>query len=254
VIIRFSLLAVAAAASLPIEGEAPAFTLEATAPDDAQARLAKSRELVAILNPRPAMIEKNMQGWEAGLRKSLSMNPGAIKVEAEYPGVLDAAVDAGRPLARTYCERFVDASTEEKTKVFAERLALGEVQEALGFFSSGAGKRFTAALLANADPALLAEQAALDARTKGKTEIGANDLEKVLQPAAGKALEAASAEDLVEFMRFSRNPVAAKIAQAGAESDRLILARANNPDPEFLRQQNDVITAAIVKFVDAKKR
>lgn len=256
---RIGLLA-AAMAAMPAtawaQAPAPAGTPapSTAAPNaDRELRLARARTLVVLINPTQTFVEMNMRGWEAGIVQALGLNPTVISLEAKYPGIGAAAVDAARPIALGYAREFVAKAEAIKAEIFAETMSAAELAEAIAFYESPPGKRLIGRILMNMDPSALArDMASESAKTGQVASITSSQVARVEHQATQDALSATSAEDHVALLRFQQRPASTKMTAAAAESDRLILDMAQAPNPEWIRKQTEVINATILNYVDAR--
>jgi hypothetical protein len=239
------LIAPVAAAGQGSPPAAPAASAEA---------LAKARRILEITNPFDRLVEANMVGWEAAARKSISLEPSSATLEKAYPGIYDAAIEAGRPLARTYLSDFVRRSLDYKAALLAQRLSGPDLDSAFAFFDSPAGRRAIRGIYANADPAKFASDLAVRRRETGQAVTTVEDAVKIERDAASKMLADVSAEDQIAIMRFNRSPAGIKFTAAAREAEAKILDMANHPDRQWLARQQEAMQAAMIAFVDAKKK
>lgn len=219
-----------------------------------QAQLTRAKLLVSLINPEAMMIQKNMEGWEAAFVRTLELTPSVATLEAAYPGASKAALAAARPIASEYSREFVRKMLDDKARLFAERLTLAELETAIAFFESPAGRRFIANLLGNFDMAGTAEKVASKAVRNGDVTVEIKDLAQMQQSAAVKTAREISAEDQIAMMRFSQTEAGKKLARAGEEADRRAMETINNPDPDWVQRQGEAANAAIVAFVDARQK
>ncbi len=220
----------------------------------AEARLGRARSLAALATPPSLLLEANVKGWEAAMSRSLELNPAIATLESRYPGIAKAAVEAARPLARIYCQRFVAEVLEHKARLLAERLEIVELDMATAFFASPAGKRVVLRMLGNFDPLAMGAEVADRAASSGTSSISVERVREIERGAANAAMTETSADDHVALLRCQQNPVSAKYAAVALEADNYAIERANHPDPEWLRKQGEIVNAALLAFVDAKEK
>jgi hypothetical protein len=221
---------------------------------ESASRLERATALVEILNPYEAMVDVNMRGWEAGVAHAEKVNPSLAKLEAEYPGIMKAGIDAARPLARQQVGIIVTKGGEFKAAAIAERLTATEIDEATAFFGSPAGMRLVQGLVGNADPSAMARKLADQAAETGTVEVTAEAVARDLHVVTNKTMGQLSAADHLELMRFGLTPTARKLNEAVAESERKVMVLINNPDPEWLKNQDEIMTEAMLAFVESKAK
>lgn len=244
-----ALLVLSAFPVSPGAAQSPPVSDTAAAP-----RLERARALLRLTNPPPLMLETNMRGWEAAITQALTLNPTVAALEVEYPGIGKAAIDAARPLARENCQRFVVAASERKSALLAERLSASELDEVIAFFETDTGKRLIDRLIGNVDPAAVGRDVATRASETGQVSLTSEAVQQAERKAIRTTLGETSAADHIAILRFQQKPVAAKYAAAAVEGDRLVLEMVNHLDPAWLSRQTEIINAALLAFVDARKK
>ena len=207
-------------------------------------------QLVDLMHPDDKMVETNVQTWVAVSRRSGAADPVMSKLESEYPGVIDAAIANARSLAVDYARAFVRKSKALKTRIFAERLTEQELREVLDFFNEPAGRRLAERMQKPTDE--VADFIAAKKQDAGSLTEG--DVKTILQTRSKSALQAGSADEALEIMKFESRPVARKFGLAGQEADRQMLDIINNPDPVWLEKQGKALSDGAVRFVDEKRK
>lgn len=237
------------------------FALAAAAPGDLQApstpveipvsssRLALATRLIDVILPDQVILQTNMNAWEAGLKAAQLNNPGIAKIEAENPGAIASAIDAGRPVARPYIWSQLIKAKAVKAKITADMLDEAELQEVMDFYSSPTGQRFIHSITAKADPNVMANTLIDRANETGEVTVTDEDGQKVLRGALRETLKTLSAADMVEIMKFEAKPVAKKMAEAGRKSDLEMLEIFNTLDPVFMEAQHKAVTDALLAHI-----
>jgi hypothetical protein len=212
--------------------------------------VAQASALVRLVNPPATMLEINLRGWESGVAQTVALDPIIQKLETEHPGVSKAVIDAARPLAAVYLKEFVRRGSARKAAILAERLTPAEISQLQEFFRTPAGLKIVERTLSSVDVTPLAREMAEKGAQTGTVSASREDVTKVVTQAARKAMADVSATDQIAMLRFMQTPVAAKFGAASAEADRELLDMANNPDPAFLKEQQDAMIAALLAYVD----
>jgi hypothetical protein len=244
------LLLLAAGALQPSASAPLAPSVQAQAPQS----LAKARKLVAMINPPDLTLRSNMKGWESAAAMALKLDPTAVKLEQEYPGIMKAALDAARPIGTEYCEAYVRKSTEHKAALIAERLTAAELDVALAQLARPFWRRFVEQMTSNLDPSAEARKAAENTARTGKPGLTREGVSETLHAAGRMTAGQLSSADQIEMMRLSQLSFARKLQEIAAENDAQTLEWANNPDPAFLNRQTQSMQAAMVAYADARTK
>ena len=186
--------------------------------------------------------------------RTLELDPGVAKLEASYPGLKQAAVAAGRPIAIEYIDQLVDKIRENRADIIARTLSSVEIDQAIAFLGSGPGQRLLKRMMANTDLAGVSKRLATNAFEAGSVQVTENDVKQADRKAALKTAGELSVDDQVAIMRFGQTSAAQKLGQAGQEADRQALALVNSPDPKWLSRQSETISRAMLGFVDTARK
>lgn len=214
----------------------------------------KARALAELMTPTALMVESNMKAWEAGIQAAIDADPSTQKLEAAYPGIIAASIEAARPVGRRYCKRYVKLMSEHKAGLIAAQMSLAEIDEAIGLYGRPSWRRFVTRMAGNVKMDRVAKDSAASVRETGKPGLTKDGIGATLNDAARTAGEQTSGEDQIELMRLSRSAFMPKIKAIAVESDRQSLAWANNPEPAVLAEQKNAMQAAMIAFVDARKK
>jgi len=240
------LIAVATVPALPATAAPPA---AAASP----AALKLAERLEAVAEPHAALVATNYAAWEATLRRTLSLEPNVAKLEATYPGVTEAAVEAARPAGRAYCDTFVTRAAALRAQVYAGALTEAELRQVIAFLETPAAQRVIHRMLANTSGTALVDQVARQAVSEGKVTITADQARQLNQEAATRTVREISADDQVAFLRFNQSEAGKKYITARATSEQLILDMINHQDPAEAQAQQRAMQAAILAYIDRKK-
>jgi hypothetical protein len=249
--LALALLAPAGAAPPPVIAPPPIVAIERAPVSAAALKLAQRLE--EVTEPRALMVATNYAAWEATVRKGVSLNPALQKMEQAYPGVINAGIDAARPIARQFCDEFVTRFQRERAETYARALTEKELAEAVAFFETPAAQRVMKRMLANTNPQPLIEQVAQQARTEGKITITKEQAAALDRAAALKTQAEVSAEDQVAVMRFSHSAAGRKYVAARNQSEARLLEMVNASQPDAIRRQNEAVEAGMLAFIDRKK-
>ena len=247
---RALLSALAALAALGLPAAASAQTPPAAS---SPAHVDEARRLVAITHPFEQLLRANLSGWETAIRQTMALDPSFRKLEAEYPGIGDAGVDAARPLARDYCAQFVRRAMEKKAEMFAAGLSPAELAEVIRFYQTPLGRKVVRQMFENVNVTAMAEDLARQAARTGDDTLSAAAVTQAERAAAQKTVGQISADEQLALMRFGQTPVAKKFAAVRAQSEQAILAMVNDPDPSWIAQQQQAVVSAMTAFANRAK-
>ena len=237
-------------AAVPV---APPATPVLPGPAPSAAALGQARRLQEVVEPHARMVAGNLQGWEATMKRALALDPGFPALEQAYSGVGAAAIDAARPLARIFCEQFVERVSSYKAELYARRLTQQEMAAAISFFETRAGRTLVERMIANASPDALADQIIHQAVEQGRLGLSMEQTQQVDRSAALKTARETSAEDQIAMIRFQQTAAGRRFLEVRREAEPGVLQIVNSPDAELIRRQHDAMLAAILAYVDSKK-
>ncbi|HEX8309304.1 MAG TPA: DUF2059 domain-containing protein [Allosphingosinicella sp.] len=245
--------ALALALLVPAEAPRAAQGAAAEAPDAAvDPRLERVRELVRLTTPHDALLASNMAGWEAALRHRLSLDPRVMQLERQYPGLVDAGVEAARPSGRRQAQDFVRRAVEIQTAVFAESLAPPELDKLIQFYSSPLGQAALRRSLGALDPAAIGRQMATELAQTGKAQMTAQEAQALERVAAERMFSTFSAADRQKLSRFLATREGRKFQEVMAKANRRLLEIVNNPDRRAIDEGVGPMVAAMRAHVEAR--
>lgn len=225
----------------------------ATAANDA-GNLPLATALIDLVHPDDLMLKQNLEGWEIGLRASIQANPALARLESSAPGLTEAALSAGRPTATKYLISAIRKMKSQKAQLTASQLSESELKAAYEFYSSGAGSRMLQRFSANADIKAFSDGVLKRREETGEMEITEADTRRATVKAEKAAIGDASSDDILAMMKFEQTSAAQKLADVGAQSDKFMLDMMNSPDPEWIRQQNEIVSGAIIRHVESVQK
>jgi hypothetical protein len=251
---RFTILLAAALASTsPALATVAAASQPAAAADAAwPQRLQIATQLVDLIHRDEELLQANLLGWESAVRTVLQKDPTVVKLEADFPGLMDAGVAAGRPLAIEYLRPFVVKSKAAKAEIFARRMSIDELQQAKQFIGGAVGQRFIQRAKASIDIGKLNSELTERSLQTGSKFATIEDSDRLVRDAARQATKDTSGQDLLAIMKFERTPVAKKLREATREAEKAVLEMANNPPAEWVARQNEAVSAAMIAFAERK--
>jgi hypothetical protein len=235
----------------PILVPGPVQTPDSRPASPAALRLA--HRLEELTEPRALMVAGNYAAWEATVRKTMSLNADVARVEQTYPGIIDAGIDAARPLAKAFCEDFVGRVQEYRANAYATSLSERELAQAIAYFETPGAQRIIKRMIANLNPQQLIDQVAHQAKSEGRITITKEQAGQMDIAAAARTSLEVSDADKTALMRFAQTEAGRKYTAARAASETHLLALVNTSNPEHIRRQNEAVQSGMMAFISRKK-
>ena len=194
-----------------------------------------------------------MENWELVARKTAAIDPMFSKLESEYPGTVDAAIQNARPAALEFTGDFVRKAKALKAEILATDLTAADMQQLIAFFETPLGRRLAARFQDRDNSPDLTDKMADKIANGDSGGITAADLNAAIKKRSTVVLKEMSADELLAVAKFEREPSTKKFGMAGAKADAAILEMINHPDAKLVAKIGDAATDGAVKFVEAKK-
>jgi hypothetical protein len=214
------------------------------------ARPALAHQLVDLLHPEDEMVESNVQMWDLRVRRSAASDPMFAKIEAEYPGAVDAYAAGARPVAIEHARQFVRNAKDLKAQILAQKLSAADLQQLIEFFRSPVGVKIVHTQRSPKDIAKIVQQH----RPGTGPVLSMQDVERSRARSRDKTIDNLSADELLQVMKFESRPVAAHYAQAVSAADAALLELVNHPDRSWSDREAEAGTRALDQFIAAAKR
>jgi hypothetical protein len=245
-----ALIALAAAQ----ESDTPATQVTpAPPPAIADAKMDVARELAQLAYPAETLRAMNLRTWEAASRHALKLDPTTAALEKEYPGIGEAALNAGRPTARAGIDAFVTKMLERNAQIFATRLSPVEMKAAANMYRMPAVQKMLQAVLDGADLDPLAAEAAKSAVATGTPTIDSAAVRRTEQAAISRTAATLTPAEKTIVLRFQKTPWFPKLVAARTEIERRTLEAVNAPDPVWVEKQQNDMRDAMLAYMERGK-
>jgi hypothetical protein len=204
--------------------------------------------LAALLNPAEKTLEVAMRAFDTGVDAALKKSPDDAAVFDRNPGLLEAVMDAERPLMRKHLLEVIPGHQRRYAEFYARKFTPEEIDQLIAFYSGPTGQKVIAALYAGVDLGKLTDK--LD--SKGNLALTGKDIQDVHAAAVSRVPDLLDADDWKAVFMFSATPVHSKLVGIGPEFNQLVAELENEPDPAFDARIEAVVQQAVKTYM-AKK-
>ena len=248
--LRLNSVALAVACIMVVDAHAAFAT---AAPQQNAAPTAAVRDdalrLSKLLNPSDKLIDVAMRGFEVGIDAALKKNPDDAKVFDENPGLLQAIVEAGKPIVRRHVEAAVPAHQQKFADFYSSKFSPDEIQQLAAFYSTPTGAKVIAGMYDGAEIGNLAEAIA----QKPDRPLTPEAVREYTSSAGAKLLPGFDADDWKALFMFAATPAYAKLKSVSPEFRQLTADIANQEDPAMDAELDEAVQAAVGKDMEQKK-
>lgn len=225
---------------------APAFAQTADAPDstDAAARPNDERalELATLLSDRDLMMAGAARSYASGFRQIALADPATVALDEAYPGLIDRLIEVSQPVVLGQMERRLPELWRRQAELFAAELTPSEIEDAIAFYASPAGRKMMTALGEHYDEGPLMD----DMMENPDYKISGEALTAGIAGAIPGIIREMDAGELRALFAFSRQPVFAKVKELGPRSQAINATWANEQTEEAQAE----IDALMAKTID----
>src|SRR4029453_15400662 len=107
--------------------------------------------LAKLMSPRDLRIETELREFDLNFRKALLQQPDVQKVEADYPGVVDAMAKEARPVIAEQAGRVADRTYPVVAKLLGSEFTPNDIAELTAYYGSPAGQRLLRHVMESVD-------------------------------------------------------------------------------------------------------
>lgn len=219
----------------------------AIALDDAstQATATQAIELARLMSPRDLLVDMEVREFDKHFVPSLRSDPELKSLEDEYPGLFEAMHKASRGLVVEATGRSAGKIHAAVAKVIEASFTAADIAELANFYRSPVGLKTLQQMAASAD----AGQVYQDAVSKTEFKLTEAQIAAQIHDSARKAAQTFTPEEQTEMMLFMAKPSFGKLAKAQPQIQKILADEFNAPDPEFDRQVEQAMGAAIEQHI-----
>jgi hypothetical protein len=238
---KFVLLGLALIAAAPV----PAMAQAVAAPQSAQATAADAIALARLMSPRDLLVDMEVREFDKHFVSSLRSDPDMKSLDVQYPGIFEAMHKASRGLVAEAMGRSVGKIHASVAKLIETSFTPADLVELSDFYRSPIGQKTIQQMAASADAGQV-YQRAIEEREFKLTE---DQIAAQVHDNAQKAVQTFTPEEQTEMMLFMAKPSFGKLARVQPQIQKILAEEFNAPDPEFDRQVEQAMGAAIEQHI-----
>lgn len=201
--------------------------------------------LARLMSPRDLLVDMEVREFDKHFVSSLRADPELKSMEDEYPGLFEAMHKASRGLVSQSMSRTVEQIHLSIAKLIEATFTPADIAELSDFYRSPVGQKTIRQMAASADAGKLYSQA-VEQREFKLTE---EQIAAQVQDNARKAVQTFTPDEQTEMMLFMAKPSFGKLARAQPQIQKILADEFNAPDPEFDRQVEQAMGAAIEQHI-----
>lgn len=224
-----------AAASMPLSAQTGGSKQEVKAPS------AEAMALARLMSPRDLLIEMEVREFDKNFVSSLRADADVKSLDDEYPGLIEAMHKASRGLVAEATARSVDKIHVAVSQLIDANFTPADISELSEFYRSPTGMKTIRQMAANADASKIYERAVQEDDFK----LTAEQISSQLDENARKTAATFTPEETTQMVLFMAKPSFIKLAKAQPDIQKLLADEFNAPDPEFDKQIETVMGAAV---------
>jgi hypothetical protein len=230
---------VATAAPAPAEGT----QTPAAIPENA-VRLSR------LLNPEDKLLDVAMRGFQVGIDTTLKKNPDDAALFDQNPGLLNAIVEAGKPIVRKHVVAAIPVQQRRYADFYARKFSVAEIDQLIAFYSTPTGMKVVAAMYDGLD---LNKMADTLVTKDGDAKITTDTVGTIAQSAAGRVLPGLDGDDWKALVIFMGTPAYGKLKTVLPELRQLSADVGNEADPAMDAELNKAIEVTVGNYFAARK-
>lgn len=215
------------------------------APQAARAPQDQAIGLARLMSPRDLLVDMEVREFDKHFVSSLRADPELKSMEDEYPGLFEAMHKASRGLVSQSMSRTVEQIHLSIARLIEASFTPADIAELSDFYRSPVGQKTIRQMAASADAGKLYSQA-VEQREFKLTE---EQIAAQVQDNARKAVQTFTPDEQTEMMLFMAKPSFGKLARAQPQIQKILADEFNAPDPEFDRQVEQAMGAAIEQHI-----
>lgn len=206
-------------------------------------------KLSRLVNPEDRILQAGMKGFQLGIDAELKRSPENAAIYDRNPGLLEAVIDAGRPVMHKHLLSVIPEQQRRFAQFYAAKFSPEEIDQLIGFYSSPTGAKVLDAMYAGVDIGALVQALAKD-ENKGFT---AKDVGRVNDAAMAGLPDTFDAEDWKTMFTFGAMPVHAKLMRLTPEFNQLVADVENENDASLNSDMNAAIQAAVAAYLSKRE-
>ena len=241
-VITLALACVVSSVPTSAVAAAPAAVAVSPVPDNAL-------RLSRLLNPTDKLVDVAMRGFDVGVHTALKNNPEDAAIYDQNPGLLDAIVEAGKPIVRRHVEADVPLHQQKFAEFYARKFSSAEIEQLIAFYSTPTGTKVIDGMYAGADLGQIADALG----KKGDEALTPTAVRDLTRSTGEKLFPGFDADDWKALFTFAGTPAYAKLQSSVPELRQLTADIADEPDPGMDAELNKAVEATVTKYMAEKR-
>lgn len=239
--LRFVALGLALISAAPVAAMAPANAVPGVAP----AAAVQPIELAQLMSPRDLLVDMEVREFDKHFVESLRSDPEMKSLDSEYPGLFEAMHQASRGLVAEAMGRSVGKIHASVAKLIETSFTPADIAELAAFYRSPIGQKTIRQMTAAADAGDVYQRAVKENDFK----LTEQQVSAQVHQSAQKAVQNFTPEEQTEMILFMAKPSFGKLAKIQPDIQKILADEFNAPDPDFDRQVEQAMGAAIEKHI-----
>jgi len=239
--LKFVALGLAIMAAPPLQAMAAAGAEQPAAKSTA----ADATVLARLMSPRDLLVDMEVREFDKHFVASLRSDPDMKSLDDDYPGLFEAMHEASRGLVAEAMGRSVDQIHRSVAKLIESSFSPADIAELSDFYRSPVGQKTVRQMAASADAGQVYQRAIEDREFK----LTEDQIAAQLHDNAQKTVQNFTPDEQTQMMLFMAKPCFGKLAKAQPQIKKILADEFNAPDPEFDRQVEQAMGAAIEQHI-----
>ncbi len=204
-------------------------------------------ELAKLVHPIDLAVATAAEGADRYLLAEMLKQPNFADLEKQYPGIMAAMYQAGRPLMLEVERRNAGRVQEVLAAFYQAELTAAEIDAIRGFFSSATGQKITRGMFNPAGIKGVAEVVARDP----EAPVAVDTLAAIQTQIAERMAASVTAEDTQIAARFMSTAAGAKMQDLVPRMQAKMAQIVNESHPDLQGQIDSAMETAAKRFIEA---
>jgi hypothetical protein len=239
--LRSVLLGLALVSAAPAIARDPADS----APQSAPATATQAIQLARLMSPSDLLVAMEVREFDKHFIPSLRSDPEMKSLDDQYPGLFEAMHKASRGLVAEATGRGATKIHTAIAQLIEASFTSADIVELTDFYRSPVGLKTVQQMAASADAGQVYQNAVSESGFK-LTDV---QIAAQIKDSARKAAQTFTLEEQAEMLLFMAKPSFGKLARAQPQIQKILADEFNAPDPEFDRQVEQAMGAAIEQHI-----
>ncbi len=227
-----------------VASAAPALTAQSSEAAQSAAELAK------LVHPVELAVATAAEGADRYLVTEMLKQPEFAALEKQYPGIMAAMYQAGRPFMLQVERRNAGRAQQALAALYQAELTSAEIEAVRRFFSTATGQKIIRGMF---NPAGIKDVAEVVARNPD-ADVGVGTLSAIQAQNAERLAATATAEDEKVAAEFMSSPVGVKMQKLVPAMQARMAEIVNEPHNDLQGEIDSAMEAAATRFIEAARK